>query len=562
MYRKTGDERHEFEAIRDYLRETQPYVREKDHSALLAETAGFTLQNLSRLREAFARFSEGGMKRFTIPTDFDGVKYPFNVYVTDSWQFLEDQFTWVEKVRGGKVPKEVTDSFRRLYKIAKDNKVSFMDLCVYALGTAAGDGKTDNENPIVLSGPKTQADVVLKELAAAKQEIQSGKGDPIAKKRLALKYARLAEEEIAASNYFRASNLLSESLGYIDLDSFNRLRNPKDGDVYSYIAYVQGALLACTGEPEKGFSRVMDSIQTGPGEVTPEFAVPAGNREFALGWISMKLHRPVEAAVWYRRAMELGHNFAAGRVYLVCQLHPDCTRSLPADYRRFLGDAKAAATKDESAPAAFARLIKESEAKRNREATLAAENRRKEQVAHLNEMASQYHELAESYDPTTRRDDYRKALTKEFETRGRLVVLDPPNRMLKDLQANTAAQIARSYLESKQIEAAVQWSHRAASFDHAESMLQLADWYEKGIHLNVDLKKANQYRYLGHYSRARRTFRDRNYQAALPDWKKACESEKADADDFDSLGMCYGKLNRWDEAIAAYTRSVQPRFEE
>ena len=109
------------------------------------------------------------MKRFTFPRISKGVKYQVHVYVTESWQFLEDQFTWLEKVRGGKVPPDVVESFRRLYKIAKDNKVSFMDLCVYALGTAAGDGKTDNENPIVLSGAKSDPTVVLKELAAAKQ---------------------------------------------------------------------------------------------------------------------------------------------------------------------------------------------------------------------------------------------------------------------------------------------------------------------------------------------------------------------------------------------------------
>ena len=136
LYRKAGDERHEFDAIRDYLRETEIYVREKDHSALLAETSQCTPENLRRLREAFSTAApEGVMKRFTVPTDFDGVKYPFYVYVDESWQFLEDQFTWVEKVRNGKVPKEVVESFRRLYKIAKENKVSFKDLCVY--GSAA-----------------------------------------------------------------------------------------------------------------------------------------------------------------------------------------------------------------------------------------------------------------------------------------------------------------------------------------------------------------------------------------------------------------------------------------
>ncbi len=102
LYRKSGDQRKEFEALRDFLKEEEAYVRERDHSSLLAETREFTPQNLSRLREVFSRFeSQGGLTRFTIQVDFSGIKQGFHVYVADSWQYLEDQFTWVEKVRGG-----------------------------------------------------------------------------------------------------------------------------------------------------------------------------------------------------------------------------------------------------------------------------------------------------------------------------------------------------------------------------------------------------------------------------------------------------------------------------
>ncbi len=179
--------------------------------------------------------------------------------------------------------------------------------------------------------------------------MQSGKGGPLAKKRLALKYARLAEDEIVASSYFRAASLLSESRGYIDLDSFARLRDPKDSDVYTFIQYVDGALLACSGELQKGHSRLMDSLQNEPANVLAEFTIPTGNREFALGWISLKLQRPSESAMWYRKAMELGHPFAAGRLYLVYQKHPESTRVLPEDMRKLLIRAKTAATAKTSA---------------------------------------------------------------------------------------------------------------------------------------------------------------------------------------------------------------------
>ncbi len=271
LYGKTGNQRREFEAIRNYLKETQPYLYEKDHSRLLEETADFTLQNLSRLREASGDKSWYGRKVFTLPVEFDGAKRPWSLFVTESWHFVEDQFDFVEKVQGGKVPKEIVDSFRRIYMAAKENKVSFQELCVYALGTTTKE--VDAESPIMTSSSRLDADIIaiLQELAAAKRQIQPGKGDSLARKRLALKYARLVEEEVSRSRYFRATHLLAESLGYIDLDSFDRLRDPNDSDIYAYIQYVQGALLGGGGELVKGYSRLIDSMQTEPekGAIAP-----------------------------------------------------------------------------------------------------------------------------------------------------------------------------------------------------------------------------------------------------------------------------------------------------
>jgi uncharacterized protein len=81
----------------------------------------------------------GGMKRFTIPITCGSVKYPFEVYIWD-WKLDEPpttaQFAWVEKARGCEVSKDIVESFQKLYKIARDNKLSYTDLTVYALGEA------------------------------------------------------------------------------------------------------------------------------------------------------------------------------------------------------------------------------------------------------------------------------------------------------------------------------------------------------------------------------------------------------------------------------------------
>ncbi len=82
------------------------------------------------------------MKRFTIPCDFSGTKYPFHVYVGEPHPKrhpLQHQAWWLSTIRGGAIPQDVMDSFERLHKISIENNVSFEDLCVYALGTAAAE---------------------------------------------------------------------------------------------------------------------------------------------------------------------------------------------------------------------------------------------------------------------------------------------------------------------------------------------------------------------------------------------------------------------------------------
>ncbi|MCC5637210.1 DUF2610 domain-containing protein [Nostoc sp. CHAB 5844] len=77
------------------------------------------------------------LKRFTIPITCGTIKSPFQVYVWD-WKLDKPpttaQFDWIEKARGCEVPKDVVEAFEKLYKIARENNVSFQELTVYALG--------------------------------------------------------------------------------------------------------------------------------------------------------------------------------------------------------------------------------------------------------------------------------------------------------------------------------------------------------------------------------------------------------------------------------------------
>lgn len=76
---------------------------------------------------------------FMIPCDFGGRKAPFPIYVGEPKPDnhpLHNQSWWLSSERGGTIPQEVMDSFEKLHNIAKENNVSFEELCIYAMGEA------------------------------------------------------------------------------------------------------------------------------------------------------------------------------------------------------------------------------------------------------------------------------------------------------------------------------------------------------------------------------------------------------------------------------------------
>ena len=91
--------------------------------------------------------NKGSMKRFTVPVEFSGTKYPFHIYVLsgrNGYKQVQDQFIWVKEYRGGIVPVEVEDSFRRVNKSAVEHNVDFLELCTYELGVSG----EENTSPI------------------------------------------------------------------------------------------------------------------------------------------------------------------------------------------------------------------------------------------------------------------------------------------------------------------------------------------------------------------------------------------------------------------------------
>jgi hypothetical protein len=79
------------------------------------------------------------MKKFTVNCDFGGQMSPFTICVGEpepGHHPLHFQADWLSKERGGTIPSQVMEAISKLKTLAKENNVSFEELCVYALGAA------------------------------------------------------------------------------------------------------------------------------------------------------------------------------------------------------------------------------------------------------------------------------------------------------------------------------------------------------------------------------------------------------------------------------------------
>jgi hypothetical protein len=84
------------------------------------------------------------VQQFLIPCDFGGTRSPFPLYFGEpsgDAHPLEQQAAWLWRERGGTIPAEVMESFAKLHAIARENNVSFEELCVYAMGEALGENE-------------------------------------------------------------------------------------------------------------------------------------------------------------------------------------------------------------------------------------------------------------------------------------------------------------------------------------------------------------------------------------------------------------------------------------
>jgi tetratricopeptide (TPR) repeat protein len=498
--------------------------------------------------------TEPAMRRFPIDADFDGLKYSFYIYITNiPWPKdpLEDQARWLEEERGGTIRQKDRENFRMLQSRAHANNDSFVELCDKAF---AKDDPADAKN---VEKYKKKKAALLAEIADRSRQLEAG---PSTASRLAL--ARSYEELAAVyKDLAEAKERVRACEQAQQLYEAELRGRPVSPEILEHVAEIEYQLGDAYHHGGEDFTKshaayqrslaLLDQLAS-RGGTTADFVKDRVRTMTAIGDICASALTPAEAMCWYVKAMELDDSAVASKIASTYLDHPEVAAILPESTRQIL--VRAARETGNDPRACRERFAAELEKVRLR--------RREETMARLREEVAEWHDLAAAYRGKGRDPDLRKALIKEFEALRQQVGLAPSDPTLARDQASVADEIARSFADSKQMEAAVLWTERAADLGHAESLLRLSDWLERGTNVKVDPRKASRYRYGGHLLRGVAAFSERRYADALPDVLKACESTDAVSKEagsmaYNLLGLCYAKLDRWDDAVKAYTRSVE-----
>ncbi|MGL9732655.1 MAG: DUF2610 domain-containing protein [Wolbachia sp.] len=88
------------------------------------------------------------IKKFTVQCDIKGQISPFTIYIgnpKNNTHPIHHQDSWLVKERGGNIPNKIKESLQKLYKLSQKNRISFPELCTYAITIVSNDKKNDNK---------------------------------------------------------------------------------------------------------------------------------------------------------------------------------------------------------------------------------------------------------------------------------------------------------------------------------------------------------------------------------------------------------------------------------
>lgn len=164
LHRTLEDRTLEFKASIAWLRVFGVSHLGIDAKGLLAEGLEYSDAHLSKARLILPVEGEKSKlsKYFNVPCVVNDALVPVEIYISDGLTLTHecrafiDQVKWLKEKRGVVVPEDVVESIRKLAAIAAEQKVSFVELCTYALNyDEDGKSKTAPQKPDEKASPSS-----------------------------------------------------------------------------------------------------------------------------------------------------------------------------------------------------------------------------------------------------------------------------------------------------------------------------------------------------------------------------------------------------------------------
>jgi serine/threonine protein kinase/tetratricopeptide (TPR) repeat protein len=259
-----------------------------DYSTYTASSNPLTIDEAKRLRGVWLRME---MKKFNIPATQNGRPAPTAIYITQHvpkvmLDPLEDQARTLKEDHNIIVPQNVRDGFRQLYKAAMEYKVSYQDLCSYALSS-----RTPGD--IVRQARVKEAiDRFARESAELKTRLRDDSSNHKLRRRLALLYLDLAVAHLANQEEKGAVQAWEQARQVLEHFSPDTATDPARTALLAEVYHNLGEYRRHTGEYDIAHAllrRGADLLQhlerfAGPGEY---------RKALAMSWCSLA---DVEAA--------------------------------------------------------------------------------------------------------------------------------------------------------------------------------------------------------------------------------------------------------------------------
>ncbi|HVA51057.1 MAG TPA: DUF2610 domain-containing protein [Pirellulales bacterium] len=349
LWRELNDHRQDVLANREYLKLiVGPRYGAKIDDDPASDRPGDKAE-ADRLRALIENATASGMKRFTVPCDFDGIKQPFYFYITNvppPTHPLEEQARWLKEERGGTIPKEVMDSFAKLQTIAHENNVSFVDLCVYALGSAStasgGVPEFEIDNLKALDKDPSTPEESQPKLASAKAALDGAPNDRTALLAAAEAYDEYGQRCLRANRIRESATALSESARA--REQLTNLESTQTVHRTSLAAALvwKGKAHVLLREYDVAYNcflrnlDLLEQIEGGQPDEAQRAAVATGQR--VLGELAQRRGDAPAAVHWYARGVTGGNRPAAVQMVKLLQSDPKFETTLidllPSDLRR------------------------------------------------------------------------------------------------------------------------------------------------------------------------------------------------------------------------------------